>query len=125
MFQKSLYSRLFDCKWSTFFVPYVFVLPQSVQMPLSKSLLLPVLLPPDNPNHFDNLAVYLKEDVSGKASFARYTDKAQLSGEYSDSFAWAIKNHIILTTSKKMTPNGNVTRGDLARMLYRFDIFAD
>lgn len=74
---------------------------------------------------FYNLAVYLKEDVSGKASFARYTDKAQLSGEYSDSFAWAIKNHIILTTSKKMTPNGNVTRGDLARMLYRFDIFAD
>lgn len=74
---------------------------------------------------FYNLAAYLKEDVSGKASFARYNDKNQLSGEYSDSFAWAIKNNIIITNSKKMTPTGNVTRGDLARMLYRFDIFAN
>lgn len=74
---------------------------------------------------FYNLASYLKEDVSGKASFARYEDKGQLSGDYSDSFAWAIKNKIIITTSTKMTPKGNVTRGDLARMLYRFDIFAN
>lgn len=73
---------------------------------------------------FYKLAAYLKEDVSGRASMARYKDKGELSAAYSDSFAWAIQNKVILTTSEKMTPNGNVTRGDLALILYRFDKFA-
>ena len=73
---------------------------------------------------FYKLAAYLKEDVSGRASMARYKDKGDLSAAYSDSFAWAIQNKVILTTSEKMTPNGNVTRGDLALILYRFDKFA-
>ena len=73
---------------------------------------------------FYKLAAYLKEDVSGRASMARYKDKGELSAEYSNSFAWAIKNKVILTTSEKMSPKANVTRGDLALILYRFDKFA-
>ena len=73
---------------------------------------------------FYKMAAYLKEDVSGRASMARYKDKGELSAEYSNSFAWAIKNKVILTTSEKMSPKANVTRGDLALILYRFDKFA-
>ena len=73
---------------------------------------------------FYKLAAYLKEDVSGRASMARYKDKGELSAAYSDSFAWAIKNKVILTTSEKMSPKADVTRGDLALILYRFDKFA-
>lgn len=71
---------------------------------------------------FYNLAKYMDEDVSATASFKRYKDAKELKSEYSQAFGWAIKTHIIITTSTKMTPNDAVTRGALAQMLYRFDI---